>query len=225
MSFDFAVIFDMDGVLVDSMQGIHESFDELLQQEKIIFSETEHKRFFGQPLREVVLIWNQEYGLKLTPKEFSQRAFEIEYQKLIQRAEVDTGLISFLNELKQNQVPLAIGTASEKKRANAIIEFLKLKPFFKTIVSADDVPNRGGKKEIFLKAAKLLEIAPQKCVVIDDAPYGIQAATNAGMKTIGFAATPNAKKELEASDVVITDFGQISLEKIKQFIKTPKRNP
>ncbi len=219
----FAIIFDMDGVLADTMPLIHESFEELLRNENIHLSSDQIKMHLTRPLREIHAVWKQEHGLKLTMQEFSEKAAEIEITKLAQKAQIDSGLLAFLNEMKQNQVPMAVGTASGSKRCLRILELLQLKQFFPVIATIDDAPLPHGKKKIFETAAEKLHVKPENCVVIDDSAYGIDAAKAAGMKTIGFASHNQAREELQESDHVISNFRELNYEKVARLVQPPHK--
>src|SRR3989338_8526904 len=98
----YAVIFDMDGVLVDSTKYIWDSFNELLKSYDVHFKEKEIKAQLGLSLRDQLKIWKEEYGIGLELKKFSKKAGNLELKLIGENIEVNPELLELLNELKKN---------------------------------------------------------------------------------------------------------------------------
>jgi HAD superfamily hydrolase (TIGR01509 family) len=214
----FGVIFDMDGVMVDTLHGIEQSINDALHSENISFSETDHKRFQGVPWTVCVPAWNREFGLALDVDQFSARAFQFELKRRNHRYDLTDGLLTLLQKLSAAHVPLAVATASQAPRAHRILTLCELTPFFQVIVSSNDVQN-AGKTEIFNETSKRLGIPPTRCVVIEDSRYGIEAAKAAHMKTIGYLGTKSTPQQLEKSDLLITHFDEIDYARLHALFK------
>lgn len=213
----FAVIFDLDGVLVDSAPTIQESFGIVLGRHGIRLNEQEIKSALGTSVRDLVKIWKEKYGFSMDCEQFSKEAGELQFL-LLARAQINPVLLSLLDSLEKRDVPLGIGTASRRWRAERILDILQVRRFFSSVVTADDVPNHKPDPDVFLAAAKALNMVPSRCVVIEDAPNGIEAAKRAGMKAIGLLNEFHSQADLARADWIIRSFSELSYEKIRRLV-------
>ena len=212
-----AIIFDMDGVLIDSIGPIWESFSRVLRDEGVNFSDDYIKRNLASSLRDNLQAWKTEFGIKdYDLMEFSKKAGEIQFE-LMKKEKVNSELLTLLQESKKNNVVCAVATSSLRWRAEKILDLLDIKSFFQALVTADDIKNHKPAPDVFLEAANKLNIKPEKCVVIEDAGNGIDAAKNANMKTIGLITKYHSADELKHADLVIKDFSELNIEKIKKL--------
>ena len=214
---EFAVIWDMDGVLVDSTKNIWDSFNKLLKPHGIHFSGEDIKKYLGHSLRDQIASWKERWGIDLEVEKFSKQAGEAELQVMEKKA--DKNLLKLLNELRKNKVPMGVGTSSLRWRAEKILNLLGIKDYFSILVTAEDVTNHKPNPDIFLKVAKKLMVKPENCVVIEDASSGIEAAKRGNMKAIGHLTKYHKKSELEKADLVIENFSDISYSKIHKIFK------
>lgn len=131
------------------------------------------------------------------------------YQPYIQLID---GLQDFLVACKTQQIPLALGTASNMPNINLVLDTLDIRHYFSAIISADDVQEGKPSPETFLKAAAQLNIAPADCVVIEDVTKGVQAAANAGMKCFVITTTHTEEEFSGFSNILrfIPDYRNIS---------------
>jgi|ETN01SMinimDraft_1059929.scaffolds.fasta_scaffold02435_2 HAD superfamily hydrolase (TIGR01509 family) len=212
-----AIIFDMDGVLIDSIGPIWESFSKVLKDEGVHFSDDYIKRNLARSLRDNLQAWKTEFGIKdYDLMEFSKKAGEIQFE-LMKKEKVNSELLALLQESKQNNIICGVATSSLRWRAEKILDLLDIKPFFQALVTADDIKNHKPAPDTFLEAAKKLNIKPEECVVIEDAGNGIDAAKNANMKTIALLTKYHSLDELKHADLVIKDFSELNIEKIKKL--------
>ena len=212
-----AIIFDMDGLLIDSIGPIWESFSKVLKDEGVHFSDDYIKRNLARSLRDNLQAWKTEFGIKdYDLMEFSKKAGEIQFE-LMKKEKVNSELLALLQESKQNNIICGVATSSLRWRAEKILDLLDIKPFFQALVTADDIKNHKPAPDTFLEAAKKLNIKPEECVVIEDAGNGIDAAKNANMKTIALLTKYHSLDELKHADLVIKDFSELNIEKIKKL--------
>jgi len=214
---EFAVIWDMDGVLVDSTKNIWDSFNKLLKPHGIQFSDEDIKKYLGRSLRDQIASWKERWDINLEVEKFSKEAGEAELEVMEKKA--DKNLLKLLNELKKNKVPMGVGTSSLRWRAEKILDLLEIKDYFSVLVTAEDVTNHKPNPDIFLKVGEKLGVKPENCVVIEDAASGIEAAKRGNMKAIGYLTKYHKKSELEKADLVIENFSDISLSKIHKMFK------
>lgn len=212
-----AIIFDMDGVLIDSVKPIWESFNRILMEEGVHFDDEYIKKNLVRSLRDNLQAWKKEFGIKDHDlMEFSKEAGEIQFE-LMRNEKVNEDLLKLLQESNKDDINCAVATSSMRWRAEKILVLLKIKEFFSVIVTAEDVKNHKPAPGVFLEAANKLKINPEECVVIEDAGDGIDAAKNAKMKTIGLVTKYYSADELKHADIVINGFSEVSIEKIKKL--------
>lgn len=203
-----AVIFDMDGVLVNNA-GFHEQ----------AFAE-----YFGITLTpEMHGRGNKELMSELFPDESEERRTEMykgkeEYYRKIYEPHIKPadGLMALLDELKSAGIPMAVGSSAPLENIDFVLDKLKIRDYFDVIVIADMVEKAKPAPDIYLKASELLKISPENCMVFEDAPAGIESARAAGMKVVGITSSLPAE-QLPATDGTITDFTQINLDEIEKL--------
>lgn len=207
----------MDGVLIDSIGPIWESFGKVLKDERVHFSDDYIKKNLARSLRDNLQAWKTEFGIRdYDLMEFSKKAGEIQF-KLMKKERVNSELLALLQESKKANVVCAVATSSLRWRAEKILDLLDIKSFFQVLVTADDIKNHKPAPDTFLEAAKKLNIKPEECVVIEDAGNGIDAAKNANMKTIALLTKYHSLDELKHADLVIKEFSELNIEKIKKL--------
>ncbi|MFA5084218.1 MAG: HAD family phosphatase [Candidatus Paceibacterota bacterium] len=213
-----AVIFDMDGVLINSTKYIWKSFNILLKDSGVHFSDKDIKKYLGFSLRDKLELWKKDYGIgDYNLEEFSRKAGKMELEFMKKELHPNEDLDRFLNELKDNGIKLAVATSSLRWRAEKILEVLQIKEFFDAIVTAEDVKNHKPSPDIFLEAAKQLDENPENCVVFEDAVNGIEAAKKGNMKAIAMKTEFHSRKELKNADLIIDDFSEINLKKLEKL--------
>lgn len=201
----FAVIFDMDGVIVDtnpyhkiSLKQFCEKYGYRLNEEDLIskiYGRTNNewiRNIFGSLPKERILELGEE-------KEAMFRAI---YKDVIKPV---SGLDAFLKALEERSIPKAIGTSAPRSNVDFVLEHTHLKKYFTTILDQSDVEHGKPDPEIYLKVADRLGFQPQQCIVFEDSLSGVESAQRAGAKVVGVATT-HSHEELAHTDLVISDF-------------------
>lgn len=212
-----AVIFDMDGVLVDNRDIHIDAFVVFCKRYNCDLSREELLEHFGKGNDEILPI--------VLPKSVIDRrgiaalANEKEeiYRNLFEKTIAPTaGLIAFLEDLKANGVKCAIGSSGQKANVDFIIEKCEISTFFDGIANGDMVTKCKPDPEVFLLAAKLIDVKPEECVVIEDSFAGIEAAHAAGMKVVAMATTYTRKQLIDRSsfDILVDDFTLLTADNI-----------
>ncbi|MBM2820749.1 MAG: family hydrolase [Candidatus Berkelbacteria bacterium] len=213
-----AVVFDMDGVLIDSTYYIWESFRQLLAPYGVEVTDDLIKECLGYSLETQIKIWEERFKIKLPPlPEFSEKAAEIEIA-MMKESMVKQDLITFLEELKKNKFRLAVGTASQRRRAIQILDLLGVKDYFDAIITANDVTEHKPNPHVYLEAAKKINVEPKSCVVIEDASAGIEAARRAKMKSVGYITKYSSAESLKDANLLIKGFDELSVEKLEELL-------
>ena len=207
------VIFDWDGVVIDS-SALHERSWEALASEIGKELPADHfKRGFGK--RNAVIIpeilgWSRDAA---EIDRWSKRKEEL-YREMgsEQGIPILDGIKNFLESLRAEGIPCVIGTSTERRNVELAFEQHDLSTFFSGAVCTEDVSVGKPDPEVFLKAAILASAEPQNCVVLEDSVHGIMAARRGGMKGLGLATTRDGKDLLEAgADLVVNHPSDLSI--------------
>ena len=198
-----AVIFDWDGVVIDSMNLHGASWQDLAKEKGRSISDQQFRDGFGmknERFIKEVLGWadSDEAIAKIIKRKeqlYREKALELGIPTV-------PGVVQFLKILKQEKVPTAVATSTVKSNLHFAMDSLGLSPYFSCFVAGDDVSVGKPDPEVFLKAADELSILPGLCLVIEDAPAGIEAANAAGMKSLALTTTHSRENFLHAQWVV-----------------------
>ena len=195
-----AVLWDMDGTLIDSEEFHWISWRNTLAMEGITIT---HERFlssFGQRDDSIIPEW---LGAAATPERIERIANTKEelYRRLIPRDGISPlpGVTRWIHQLHKDGWRQAIASAAPRDNIEVVLEALSATHIFQAIVSAEDVHRGKPDPEVYLIAAARLEVPPERCIVVEDAVAGVQGARSAGMKSIGIS---HNGKELPADIVV-----------------------
>ncbi len=214
----FGVIFDMDGVLIDSNELIWKAINHAFKPYGCQLDRSEINQLLGVSLRDNLLIWKKKFGVDIDLDNFREQVDAFQFQNLT-TVKADTHLLSLLLELKKNNVALGVGTSSSRNRAEKILTALGIREYFPAIIGAEDVTEHKPHPHIFLATAEKLGMKPQWCVVIEDAKAGIEAAKRAQMKAIGIIHQYQQEDELKHADIIIKDFSELSCRRIEALFK------
>lgn len=197
-----AVIFDMDGVLVDSGEPHKESWKALGRELGRPITDEEFAHAFGRPSRDIIL---SLFGAHLSPE--AVRAMderkEALYRELIRdHVPIMSGAPALLARLARSGLRLAIGSSGPIENIRLVVDALKPGPGFEAIVSGFDVKRGKPDPEVFLLAAERLGVAPAQALVVEDAPVGIEAARRAGMRVVALTSS-HPREALADADLVV----------------------
>ena len=216
-----AVIFDLDGVIVDTAKFHFQAWKKLANDLGFDFTKEQNEQLKGvsrvESLKKILRWGNME----LSEEEFNrQMALKndnyLGYVEKMDESEILPGVRKILDYLKQNNIPFALGSAS--KNARRILKQINLYDDFDAIVDGTDVSKAKPDPEVFLIAAVKLGVQAHNCVVFEDALAGVQAANAGNMTSIGIGSA----SVLGAADHVFNDFTEIELEFIENLLRNEK---
>ena len=222
-----AVIFDMDGVLVDSNPFHLKKWEALLDEHGIPFdrddlprvilghrNDTAFRHFFGSGLGEAEM---ETLGEEL--EERFRKVFRPHARPL-------PGLEALMVECHQAGVPMAVASSATVKNVAFIIEALGFGPYFHHVVTGDEVRHPKPHPEIYLKTAEALGIAPADCVAFEDSFVGIEAAKRAGMACVAIASTfpLDELRERTHANLVVESFERLNLKILRGLFNTGGAN-
>jgi len=212
-----AVIFDMDGVLVDSYHAHYQSWVAMAQREGFTFTEEQFAPTFGRTSREIIAHF---WGADLTDERIAEMdaAKEAEYRRIVEDDfPAMPGARELIERLAANGFPLAVGSSGPPENVAMVLDQLGVGACFRAVVTGMDVTRGKPDPQVFLIAAERLDVAPPRCVVIEDAPAGVAAARAAGMKSIGLVSTGRTREELAEADLVVRHLSELSPEGIRKL--------
>lgn len=216
MNLPKACIFDLDGVIVDTVDAHFKAWKTMADELNIHFTEVENEQLKGVSRIESMKRILAMGGIEKSQEElldYTQRKNDI-YVSIISKMTEDDilpGVLDFLDLLTSNDIEIAIGSSS--KNAPTILKAVGLDSRFKVIVDGNQVTHSKPDPEVFLKGAEKLGLKPEECLVLEDAISGVEAAKRAGMKCIGVGEVDH----LNEADLVVSDLVGLSLDSLKNL--------
>jgi beta-phosphoglucomutase len=201
-----AVIFDLDGTLIDNNAYHLRSWRQYLEDIGKKISEEEYlANINGRTNKDAV---EYIYGRKMSDDEAMQYALEKEsvyrrmYAPFIKPVK---GLYAILEVLEHHHIPMAIATSGIQVNIDFMFEHIPIKQYFRIVVNSSHIRNGKPDPEIYITTAQRLQVDPSRCLVFEDAVVGIRAAQAAGMKTIAITTT-HGEEELRIADLIIPGY-------------------
>ena len=218
---DFIVIFDMDGVILDSERVYQEIERNMYDELGIYVSPEEHRKFMGTSERAMWTYICETFRLNRFVEELVQE----ERDRFLGMLEIPgtipllDGLLPLLEGLEKQKVPCWIASSSSASIIKKILGINDLEKFFRGYVSGDDVSNSKPSPEIFLKAAKIAGTDPSRCLVIEDSENGIKAANTAGMAVVALHTSDSNGPDLSDARLVIDSLLDLNPDALQGLLK------
>ncbi|QSX07536.1 HAD family phosphatase [Alkalibacter rhizosphaerae] len=204
------VIFDMDGVIVDS-EPLHFESDRRTMAEvgvDLIFEDM--KPYIGTPDRQTYGALKQKHGLTETVEDLleKQKKHKEAVFKEVSMKPME-GLMELMDHLKGQGFKIGLASSSKKKFIRHVLDQLQITSWFDAVVSGED-PKRGKPEpDIFLMAAAWMGCEPEACIVIEDSTHGIQAARQANMFVYGLYNPNSGEQDLSRAHMIVSSLGEI----------------
>ncbi len=197
------VLFDMDGVIADTEPFHLEATRRLLAAEGHDLSEGENRAFLGNTDHDYFTALKDRFGLA-HPVEQYVRAKAIEVIGILRgNLAPNPGVCELLLELRMRALPACVASSSVPMLIDAVVDSLGLRSSFAGLYSASEVARGKPAPDLFLHAAARSGVPPEHCLVIEDAPNGIEAARAAGMRVVAVRTETTAGLDLSAADLVL----------------------
>jgi HAD superfamily hydrolase (TIGR01509 family) len=203
-----AVIFDMDGVLVDSEPLHIKAEKKTLAPYGIELSEKEINHYMGMGVKTMLKSLIKKYKLSL-PEDTLFRIHENNLIEQLQGVATISNAVELIDFLIDNHIQLALASSSSRRLIDFVLKKLDLDAKFDIAISGEEVPNGKPFPDIFLKAAEILNLPSDQCMVIEDSKNGVTAAKNAGMICIGFQSPNSQKQDISQADYRVDDLKKI----------------
>ena len=208
-----AVIFDMDGVIIDS-EPIHFEVDmQTMREFGVNISKDELNKYVGTTNEYMLNDLINKYKIQKSIKEILEYKMELTIRRIKEtKINAISGIPELLISLKHNNIKTAIGSSSPKELIITVIEKFQLGKYFDCIVSGDEVKEGKPKPDIYLEVSKRIGVNPEECIVIEDSRNGVLAAKNAGMKCFGFRNVNSGNQDLSKADIIVYSIRNIDIE-------------
>jgi len=220
-----AVIFDMDGVIIDSQAAANRALVEAAAKHGVRLAVSELEDLVGASAQQFWHYVKERYRL---PEAISYYAAS--YDENSEIAGYDETLLSpgigeLLNELRAAGISLALATSGSRRRMNAVIDMYGLARWLDLALCGEDVPREKPAPDLFLAAADELGVVPSACLVVEDSGPGIAAARAAGMTVVGFTAYCGPNSLRRGADAYLSSFEGLGLPELQTLWQSSARLP
>ena len=212
----YGVLWDLDGVLIESSQQHLDSWISVLPRFGLTMSRELHEQTFGMNNREILTIMLGELPEADLLRRISS-AKESAFREIIKgTVEPLVGAVELLEKLYSVKVRQAIASSAPEENIHVVVEELKIGGYFQALVSGQDLPAKPN-PAVYLEAARQIELGPEACVVVEDAVVGVRGAKKAGMRAVGVTTT-HAAEALRDADLVVVSLLDLSVDEIVHLL-------
>ena len=210
------IIFDMDGVIIDSEPVHYEIETSVMSELGISISEKEYHAFVGRTAKSMWSELIERFNLEITIEEVIQKSKDQYHYRLYHTDQPHyiPGTVALIKGLHAMGKKLILASSSTLENIRIVMDKHQLTYFFDEIVGGDEVTNGKPDPEIFVLAAKRARTLPSQCLVIEDSRNGVAAAKAAGMCCIGFNNPSSPGQLLYDADIVVTDMANLTAQNI-----------
>ena len=206
-----AVVFDMDGVIVDSEQVWDAVREQLVREWGGSYSPVAQRAMMGMSSAEWSRYMHDELGLEQSPAEINDEVVRRMLAHYRARLPLLDGAVEVVRELATSY-PLAVASSSNRPLIEAVLETAGIATCFAVTVSSEEVPRGKPSPDVYLEAARRLGVAPERCAAVEDSAGGIRAAHGAGMFVVAYPNVhyPPDREALALADVVVASPREIA---------------
>jgi beta-phosphoglucomutase family hydrolase len=211
-----ALIFDMDGVLVDSEPLHLRSYQTVLSDYGIKYTEADNQEFLGRKDYDCAAALIARFQLPVSAAQILSRKEEVLAELFQQTTEARPGVKRILAIASQLGLRLAVASMATSRAINIVVENLGIKQYFQTLTSGEEVQNGKPAPDIFQLAAKRLGISANNCLVIEDTINGIRAAKSAGMQCVAIPCQATQYQDHSEADLRLTSLNELNISRWAQ---------
>jgi beta-phosphoglucomutase len=218
---EFGVIFDVDGVLVDSYKAHFRSWQLLGRERGLTMSQDQFVATFGRTSREIIAeLWGDQVNSEAEIAELDDRK-EALYRNILQNGfPAIEGAADLIDALHAAGFRLAVGSSGPPENVRLVLDRLERHSIFEGVITGADVQRGKPDPQVFQLGARRLDLPPQRCVVVEDAPAGIEAAHRAGMKCVALASTGRVRDQLRAAERVVDSLRELGVDDFRTLLST-----
>lgn len=193
-----AIIFDMDGLMIDSERVTFECYQERLKDMNLTMDEEFYKTLLGKPIKGIYQRFNDVYGNDFPIQNVIQDVHQLMAERFeTEGVPVKKGLVELLHYLKDNNYKTIVATSSNRDRVDKILAQAKITEFFDDSICGDEVTKGKPNPEVFLKSCQKLGVNVDEAIVLEDSEAGIQASYDANIKVICIPDMKYPEKQYE----------------------------
>ena len=207
-----AVLFDLDGTLVDSMWMWKDIDMEYLGKYGITLPPELQEYIEGMSFSEVSAYFKEAFGIKESLEEIKSEWVSMAKYKYTHEVPLKPGALRFLKHLKEQGIPMGIATSNSRDLLDAVLEALEISPYFDCCMTSCEAGAGKPAPDIYLKVAKILKTEPKDCLIFEDTPAGILAGNRAGIPVCAMADENSAGRKdqiLQMADYYAETFDQV----------------
>lgn len=213
------VIFDMDGVIVDTEPVHHFAYYQHFNELSIEVSDEMYRSFTGNSTRNIFQKLKARFDLQedvenliLRKRHLFNEAFDLKEDLYLIE-----GVEDLIKDLHANGIQLIVASSASKVTINRVFTRFNLHQYFTHIVSGEDFPKSKPHPAIFEHAASLSVAPKENCIVIEDSTNGIQAAVSAGIFCVGYDSFHSKNQDLSQANIIIRHFNELNFEKVRDL--------
>lgn len=213
-----AVIFDLDGVLVDTSRFHRQAWYDLAEKEGFRMSDEFFSRTFGMQNYQIIPLLA---GESVCGKEIERMSLwkESRYRQYIKgNLQLSGGARELIEKLKTEGFKTAIGTSTPRSNLEFMLTEMRAERDFEVLVTGEDVKRGKPAPDTFLRAAEKLGVFPGRCIVIEDAVQGVESGRNAGMPVVAVTSTRN-REDLRRADLIIDSLRELSVNELIKLLE------
>lgn len=193
-----AIIFDMDGLMIDSERVTFECYQEILKGMNLTMDEEFYKTLLGKPLKGIYQRFYDVYGDDFPIEDVIKDVHALMAKRFeTEGVPIKTGLKSLLEYLKENNYKTIVATSSNRDRVDTILSQAQITDYFDDSICGDEVTKGKPNPEVFLKSCQKLGVNVDEAIVLEDSEAGIQASYDAGIKVICIPDMKYPEKQYE----------------------------
>ena len=217
-----AVLFDVDGVLVDSYRAHLESWQRLAAETDVTFTQQQFHETFGRRSRDILAsFWPVERFPSSMYQELDDRK-EALYREIVSDSFPGMeGSLRLIDDLRRDGWQLAAASSGPPENVHLVLRRLDRIAAFGAVITGRDVRHGKPNPQVFELAARAVGVPPESCVVIEDAPAGIEAAHAAGMVAVGLCSTGRTRQELRDAELVVDGLAELTPQVLANLLVDP----
>ena len=215
-----AVIFDMDGVIVNSEPLHHLAYKKMFEEFKLEVSNSLYESFTGQSTHSICKQLCEIFNLNDAPNllvQSKRKHFKVIFDNDTSFQMID-GALELIQDYFDNKITLVLASSASMTNIDRIFQKFNLNKYFKSKISGADLKESKPNPEIFVKAAKLTGHSKEECIVIEDSTNGIVAAKSAGIYCVGYNSFNSKNQNYDNANIVITDLNEIKFKKVSELL-------
>ena len=206
-----AILFDLDGLMVDSEPHSLASWQAVMARRGVTLEPSVLDGILGQRLIETARLFVERYNLSDAPEQLSQEKESYQIAYLNGQVKPMPGLSVLLDDVERRGVRTAVASSGARVYVQAVLDEIRLQHQFETLITAEDVTHGKPAPDVFLQAARAVDVPPEQCLVLEDAPSGIQAAKAAGMRCVAIPHQYTRGLDLSGADWILSSLAAVRI--------------